>query len=250
MVCSNVPWTSSYISNLYAKKSELLEKNEARKFSIKTKDEIYSPVKDPHSPEIETDGEKRLKKLFGYLKKFDEIGFKRSSHQILFHKAFVGAGIKKILGADYGAVLAKVLKEYDIKSTTSDVIITCPRRFGKTMGLAQFVAALVLTMDGIEISIYSTGKRASSRLIDKIMEFIVHLAGKEAIVKFSAKEILEVRGATKNSIIGSYPSSVAVSFFKYHKYCWGTGKLQRFILQNTLLQVRFLSPFSGNSMGK
>jgi hypothetical protein len=57
-------------------------------------------------------------------------------------------------------------------------------------------------MDGIEISIYSTGKRASGRLIDKIVEFIILLEGKEAIVRFSGKEILEVRGATKNSVVG------------------------------------------------
>jgi hypothetical protein len=117
-----------------------------------------------------------------------------------------------VLANDYGAVLEKVIKKYDIKSTTSDVVITCPRRFGKTFGLSQFVAALVLTMENIEISIYSTAKRASSRLIEKIKDFIVLLAGKEALGKFSNGELLEIKGPNgKPSLIGAYPSSVAVS---------------------------------------
>jgi hypothetical protein len=137
MVCQTVPWTSGLISSIYSSEVKKIEKDDNRKYAIKKKEEIYSTHKDPYGPEVETDGEKRLKKIFGYLKKFDEMGFKRSAHQILFHKAFVGACIKKILGSDYGSVLEKVLREYDIKSTTSDVIITCPRRFGKTMGLCM-----------------------------------------------------------------------------------------------------------------
>jgi hypothetical protein len=134
---------------------------------------------------------------------------KRSKHQRLFHKAFIGACIKKILGDDYGSVLEKVIQHYGIESTTSDVIITTPRRFGKTYGLAQFVSAFVLAMDSIEISIYSTGKRASTKLIEKIRDFVILIGGKDKIQRYSNNEILQVMGANgKSSFIGSYPSSV------------------------------------------
>lgn len=209
-------WTSDIISNVYTRDLKVFQQDKEKKFKIKRKDDLYAKVKDKASTEIETNGEKRLKKLFKYLERFDDIGYPRSKHQRLFHKAFTGACIKKILGSDYGAVLEKVIKQYDIQSTTSDVVITCPRRFGKTIGLAQFVAALVLTMDTIEISIYSTAKRASSRLIEKIRDFIILLGGREAIIKFSNNELLEVKGPNgKSSFIGAYPSSVAVSLHNY-----------------------------------
>jgi hypothetical protein len=188
--------------------------SENAKCNIKRKDEFYKVEYNINDTiEEESPGEKRLKLLISFLEKFDKLGYKRSTHQIYFHKAFIGACLKKILKDDYTRDLEKIIKKYDIESTTSDVIITTPRRFGKTISVAQFAAAFLLSQPEIEISIYSTGRRASSKLVEKIRDFVVLLtATKDSVISFRGKEILSVKGPNgKPCVCGSYPSKVAIS---------------------------------------
>jgi hypothetical protein len=198
-------WFANRIQENYNSHFNEFKSKEKVKFNIKRRDELYDSRNVENIKGIETKGEVRLRKLFEYLNKFDSLGYKRSKHQKYFHKAFVGACIKKILGDDYGSVLENVIQKYEINSTTSDIVVTTPRRFGKTTGLAQFVAAFILVMDGVEVSIYSTGKRASTKLIEKIRDFIVLLSGsKDTIERFSQGEILQIKGAHgRSNYIGS-----------------------------------------------
>ncbi len=49
-----------------------------------------------------------------------------------------------------------------------------PRRFGKTTAVAMFAAALGMTVPTIEIAIFSTGRRASSKLLEQIGELVLN----------------------------------------------------------------------------
>jgi hypothetical protein len=52
------------------------------------------------------------------------------------------------------------------------VLCLTPRRFGKTTAVAMFVAAYLLSVEKAQLCIFSTGKRASDAMLDKIHEFV------------------------------------------------------------------------------
>ena len=88
-----------------------------------------------------------------------------------------------------------------------------PRRFGKTYSVAMFVVAMAFAVEGLEQAIFSTGRRASSKLLDLIYSFICRLPGmKESIIRHNV-ETIHIQGPHgQNDIrkISSYPSKVKV----------------------------------------
>jgi hypothetical protein len=204
---------------------------------IKESWEYYLPDKQKLGQvqiEEESEGEKRLKALLKNLEILDGKGFKRARHQVKFHKAFIGnnnnlythriiinfyeigASLKKILKEDINNNLTRIIEKYNLNpELTNDVIITTPRRFGKTYSVALFVAAYLLSQPNCEVSIYSTGRRASQKLLVLIKKLVIILAGTEdVIIEFSHKETLTVRGpGGQPSVCNSYPSKVEISVF-------------------------------------
>ena len=205
---------------------------------IKEAWEYYLPDKQKLGKTVieeESEGEKRLRALIENLETLDGKGFKRARHQVKFHKAFIGrrvnvsalllefkftfvflsgAALKKILKEDINNNLTRIIEKYNLnKDLTNDVIITTPRRFGKTYSVALFVAAYLLSQPNCEVSIYSTGRRASQKLLVLIKKLVIILAGSEDIIlEFSHKETLIVRGpGGQPSTCNSYPSKVEIS---------------------------------------
>lgn len=89
------------------------------------------------------------------------------------------------------------------------------RRFGKTISVSMFAAALLYSAPGVELSIYSTCKRISQKLLRNVMKFLalVH----EGLGTPHFKEIrcnmeeLVLQGPDGTSdvrIVNSYPSKV------------------------------------------
>ena len=54
---------------------------------------------------------------------------------------------------------SKVLTMNSWDHLAQEILISTPRRFGKTISVSLFAAAMVVTCPGVEISIYSTCKR-------------------------------------------------------------------------------------------
>ena len=85
-----------------------------------------------------------------------------------------------------------------------------PRRFGKTMSVGMFVAAYLYSVENAEICIFSTGRRASQKLLELIKSLIEKLPnGRERILKFN-QEILNVSnfdGSPGASKLSSFPSN-------------------------------------------
>jgi hypothetical protein len=72
-----------------------------------------------------------------------------------------------------------------LKLTQSEqVLICCPRRFGKTTAVSMFVAALLYCVPDTWISCFSTGQRASTTLLDQAARFFNTLPGaKDKVLK-------------------------------------------------------------------
>jgi hypothetical protein len=54
-----------------------------------------------------------------------------------------------------------------------EILISTPRRFGKTISVSMFAAALLFSAAAVEVSIYSTCKRISQKLLRNVVKFLV-----------------------------------------------------------------------------
>jgi hypothetical protein len=161
-------------------------------------------------------GRQRLDDLINALNKLDTLGYRRSNQQRLFHKAFIGAFLKKIYGKDLYKDLPELLREYDLDELRTEVLVTTPRRFGKTFGTALFCAAVLCTLGGMEIAIYSTGRRASRKMLLLISKLVISLMGNTSCIKALNEEKLEVQGMHGEiATCFSYPSKVQIRHFFY-----------------------------------
>ncbi len=159
-------------------------------------------------------GRQRLNDLLDALDQLDKLGFDRSNEQRLFHKAFIGAFLKKIYGKDLYKDLPDLLREYDLDELRTEVLVTTPRRFGKTFGTALFIAAVLCTLGGLEIAIYSTGRRASRKMLLLIARLVKALMKSDSCIKALNEEKLEVKGMHGEiSTCFSYPSKVQIRHF-------------------------------------
>jgi hypothetical protein len=69
------------------------------------------------------------------LEMFDNCGFQRSFQQRLFHEAFIRACIKHIYKDDFASCAARLMRENRWLDIKQEVMITTPRRFGKTFSV-------------------------------------------------------------------------------------------------------------------
>ena len=164
-------------------------------------------------------GRQRLDDLINALNKLDTLGYKRSNQQRMFHKAFIGAFLKKIYGKDLYKDLPELLRQYDLDELRTEVLVTTPRRFGKTFGTALFCAAVLCTLGGMEIAIYSTGRRASRKMLLLISKLVISLMGNTSCIKALNEEKLEVQGMHGEiATCFSYPSKVQIRHFFYFSF--------------------------------
>lgn len=160
------------------------------------------------------DGQKRHHDLNTALEDLDKKGYPRSPQQMAMHKAYTVACFKNIYGSDLEAHLVRLVKQYQITELRNDVIVLTPRRYGKTMSVGLYVAAYIMTQPKADVSIYSTGRRASKKLLVLIWKLCCTLYGSpEACVGLNQEE-LKVRcmngGITQ---VGSFPSKESVRLY-------------------------------------
>lgn len=167
-------------------------------------------------------GELRLKSLVAMLKRADEIGYRRSPDQVRFHKAFIAACLQKILGDDLAQNVVRLMKEYELDEIRNDVIICTPRRWGKTTAVAIFVAAYLLSQPNCEVSVYSTGRRASKKLLGLIYKIVVKMAGDRPGIKrvFNQETLTIVNLLGSESTVNSYPSKVEIDVTRWLCGVW------------------------------
>ena len=165
----------------------------------------------------------------------DENGWRRSYHQRLFHDDFIRACTrifwKREAPGKFAREQCEILRRNNWSHIQQEVLISTPRRFGKTISVSMFAAAMLYSAPGVEISIYATCKRISQKLLRNVVKFF------ELICKCDAKgggfvgvrsnmEELVVRNVQDPSdvrIINSYPSKVSfMSCLHIHVVCLHT----------------------------
>jgi hypothetical protein len=155
-----------------------------------------------------------------YLAKLDTLGWSRSYHQRLFHDDFLKACTRSFWKLEPAGQFARdhqrVLRMNSWDHIAQEILISTPRRFGKTISVSMFCAAMLLACPGVEISIYSTCKRISQKILRNVQKFVLLIAdGDYSTLKFVVKrenmEEINLQGPlgqTDIRIINSYPSKV------------------------------------------
>jgi len=115
-------------------------------------------------------GDVRLVNIRHYL---DHVkGYDRSEMQKQFHESFLQAVALHLYKDDPEVDMDKIMSMNEWPNLKQQVLCLTPRRFGKTTAVAMFVAAYFLSVEKAQLCIFSTGKRASDGMLDKIHEFI------------------------------------------------------------------------------
>lgn len=160
---------------------------------------------------VENNGMKRLHRLLDLLSRCDQIGLCRSHQQRQMHMEFIASSLKKILKEDYTHDITKVCQRYNFRDLRQDIVILTPRRFGKTTGVAIYVSCYILSQPGCCVSIYSTGRRASKKILALIYKIVSMLCDDDQNrIPTYNQECLEVITDGKRSECWSYPSRVQV----------------------------------------
>jgi len=135
----------------------------------------------------------------------DMFGYERSDGQKKMHRSMVGCMLPRIFNNDSEAAMRMAMSEFSLASSSQQVMVVTPRRFGKTMALSMYVAALALAVSGVTIVIYSTCKRASSAVLTNITSMIRQIPGGSDRITTSNQEKVHVSGGGTESMISSYP---------------------------------------------
>lgn len=124
------------------------------------------------SAHVDCEGDTVRKEMERALTYLDDHGFERSSHQRLFHRAFMMSSLEQMYRGDLNRNLVRLLREYGTSELHSEVAIMTPRRFGKTWGVAMWCAAEIIVKRSHDDLIYSTGARVSKMFLQVILRMI------------------------------------------------------------------------------
>ena len=179
------------------------------------------------------DGFQRMQRCRDALAVLDKQGWQRSYHQRLFHDNFMRACARVFFKADGPGAFARahqgILDLNGWDNLAHEVLISTPRRFGKTMAVSMFAAAMLYSTAQVELSIYSTCKRISQKLLRNIHKFLdliyegngekpmrVHRSNMEELIVVGPESSQDLR------IVNSYPSKVPLCNIHgdyTHVYC-------------------------------
>ena len=138
-------------------------------------------------------GDTNLRTLRTLLSIIDDRGFERSAHQVQFHSAFERSTARVIYKRDWASSRSQIMAKNGWTTCSSEVLISTPRRFGKTFACVQtntshcihqiptrlfhrriaiFAACLALSF-GCEIVVFSPARRASRKLLERMVELVL-----------------------------------------------------------------------------
>ena len=155
----------------------------------------------------------RLRSLHTLLQRIDNNGFERSDHQLKFHNAFEQACARIIYKEEFPVHRSAICKLNGWDTPNGEVLISTPRRFGKTFAVAQFCACLALASKQ-EIVIFSPGRRASRSILVRIQEFVQTVGLAANVLEFNQEQLkLQTVDGGYTSSVRSFPSKVSVCAF-------------------------------------
>ena len=138
-------------------------------------------------------------------KTLNELGYERSRMQKQFHDRFIQAVALHLYKDDPDVDLESIMRMNGWNDLRQSVLCLTPRRFGKTTAVAMFVAAYAMCVPHSTQSIFSTGRRASQKLLELIRDIIKKTPMADCIVKCNQEELTLQIGFDRRKIF-SYPS--------------------------------------------
>jgi hypothetical protein len=166
----------------------------------------------------------RMQRCRDALAKLDERGWKRNYHQRLFHDDFLKACTRIFWKLEPAGAFARqhleILQRNNWSHISQEVLVSTPRRFGKTISVSMFAAAMLYSAPNVEISIYSTCKRISQKLLRNVQKFFSVICNDDVassgfIITRSNMEEMVLKGPASIHdlrIVNSYPSKVFLLF--------------------------------------
>ncbi len=138
-------------------------------------------------------------------KTLNKLGYERSKMQRQFHDRFIQAVALHLYKDDPDVDLESIMRMNGWSDLRQSVLCLTPRRFGKTTAVAMFIAAYAMCVPHSTQSVFSTGRRASQKLLELIRDIIKKTPMKSAIVKCNQEELILQFGFDRRKIF-SYPS--------------------------------------------
>lgn len=154
-------------------------------------------------------GDVCLRTLQNLLNKIDSEGYERSVQQVEFHSAFIVACARVIYKRDWEINRPAIMQKNSWIDSKSEVMISTPRRFGKTFSVAMFCACIALACT-LEVVIFSPARRASRKLLERIVQFIRTVGAGESIIEYNQEQMRCNNYQGGESLVRSFPSKVDV----------------------------------------
>jgi hypothetical protein len=159
-------------------------------------------------------------------------------------EAAVDSVLPRVFGPEWTSQRSRLMHQRGIKKHKQQLLIQMARRNGKTWVVSGICAALLLTVPGIKIAIFSVGERQSKMMKDEIEQRIASAwakgshSKKEDFVKIennATKWVFQMTKTGTKQELTSLPGSSRVSFF----FFWGKRFLFIFQTQHILRCVPF-----------
>ena len=181
------------------------------------------------------DGFARMQDCRRALEALDGLGWQRSFHQRLFHDNFIRSCTRVFFKTEPPGAFARahqaVLDLNGWDTLAQEILISTPRRFGKTISVSMFAAALLYSAKSVELSIYSTCKRISQKLLRNVQKFLrLVFEGTDTPpfkeIRSNMEELVlqGPEGASDVRIVNSYPSKVGRARVLWQSVGRGVGQ--------------------------
>ncbi len=175
-----------------------------------------------NSLETETEAEKGERNLLDFIQRFHGAFFYKKEQllfegfQLLYINDVIPTLAPNIVGPVWSIIGPRICKQFGwgLKNFHDVMVAQAPRRFGKTICIAAIVINYALAKSPCEISIFSTGKRVSGFLQEKIRDILTQSGYSDWIYNIGGEFIYLKDPENSNDQlrkIGFYPSSTVIS---------------------------------------
>lgn len=214
-------------TELYETFAKAVDKKNRESMMLKS----FMPALDRHMystvESVSRNGFHRIARCREALNALDHCGWQRSFHQRQFHESYIRACSQVFFKTDPAGTFMreqkKLLELNGWDRIQQEVLVSTPRRFGKTVSISMFAAAIIFSCPSVECSIYSTCKRISTKLLRKVVDYLNlihhHLKiPKMKEIRANQEEIVlqGPEGSQDVRIMNSYPSKVSFNHSPPH----------------------------------
>lgn len=157
-----------------------------------------------------------FRKLDYFLDLINRMPMKPNQHQLKAAQNTAQAFAQGVFGVDFEALKDSICQRYGWKSINKATIMVAPRRFGKSVSIAQQIAAAILSRCKRNLAVFSTGERASNVVRKYTLNFLKHFDKEFGIktgkrLRTRKEEVIFNHPNGSESLAAFYPSNEKIS---------------------------------------